>query len=161
MVYPSSSPSHLDFEIFAKYSTRVATRETIMDMDHMETREMVMDMDHIKAGEMVMDMDMATVRLTTLVLAMELDVEKLRVTIVLLLVELVDIVHKTMSGMMQVPNIKRVLTMALVMSRVLATMVYLMVQALGLDLDLSGMDLMVDMGKSLVQGLSLFSVRGS
>jgi hypothetical protein len=147
--HPSISPSRLDFEIFEKYSTLVSTRETVMDMDHMETREMVMDM------------DMATVRLTTLVLAMELDVEKLRVTIVLLLVELVDIVHKTMLGTMQVPNIKRVLTMALVMSRVLATMVYLMVQALGLDLDLSGMDLMVDMGNSLVQSLSLFSVRGS
>jgi hypothetical protein len=149
VVYPSISPSRLDFEIFEKYSTLVSTRETVMDMDHMETREMVMDM------------DMATVRLTTLVLAMELDVEKLRVTIVLLLVELVDIVHKTMSGMMQVPNIKRVLTMALVMSWVLATMVYLMVRALGLDLALSGMDLMVDMGNSLVQSLSLFSVRGS
>jgi hypothetical protein len=120
-----------------------------------------MDMDHMETREMVMDMDMVTVRLTTLVLAMELDVEKLRVTIILLLVEMVDIVHKTMSGMMQVPNIKRVLTMALVMLRVLATMVYLMVWALGLDLALSGMDLMVDMGNSLVQSLSLFSVRGS
>jgi hypothetical protein len=98
VVYPSSSPSHLDFEIFAKYSTRVATRETIMDMDHMDTREMVMDMDHIKAGEMVMDMDMATVRLTMLVLAMELSMEKLRVTIILLLVEMVDIVHKKCQG---------------------------------------------------------------
>jgi hypothetical protein len=60
-----------------------------------------------------------------------------------------------------VPNIKIFLTMALVMSRVLAIMVYLMVQALGLDLALIGMDLMVDMGKSLVQSLSLFNVRGS
>jgi hypothetical protein len=60
-----------------------------------------------------------------------------------------------------VPNIKRFITMALVMSRVLATVVYLMVQALGLDLALIGMDLMVDMGKSLVHSLSLFNVRGS
>ena len=161
MVYPSISPSRLDFEIFAKYSTRVSTRETIIDMDHMETREMVMDMDHIKAEEMVMDMNMVTVRLTMLILEMELSMEKLRVTIILLLVEMVDIVHKTMLRMMQVPNIKQFLTMALVMSWVLATMVYLMVRALGLDLALSGMDLIVDMGNSLVQSLSLFSVRGS
>jgi hypothetical protein len=100
VVYPSISPSRLDFEIFAKYSTRVATRETIIDMAHMEKREMVMDMDHIEVGEMVMDMDMETVRLTTLVLEMELSMDKLRVTIILLMVEMVDIVHKKMSGMM-------------------------------------------------------------
>jgi hypothetical protein len=60
-----------------------------------------------------------------------------------------------------VQNIKGFLTMALVMSWVLATMVYLMVHALGLYLALIGMNLMVDMGKSLVQSLSLFNVRGS
>jgi hypothetical protein len=100
VVYPSISPSRLDFEIFAKYSTCVSTSETVMDMDHMETREMVMDMDHIEAREMVMDMDMVIVRLTMLVMAMELSMDKLRVTIVLLPVEMVDIVHKKMSGMM-------------------------------------------------------------
>jgi hypothetical protein len=94
-----------------------------MDMDHMETREMIMDMDHIEAKEMVMDTDMATMMLTMLVLEMELAMQNSRVIIILLLVELVDIVHKTMSRMMQVPNIKQFLTMALVMSRVLATMV--------------------------------------
>jgi hypothetical protein len=55
-----------------------------------------------------------------------------------------------------VPNIKRFLAMALEMSRVLATMVHLTIQ----DLALSGMNLMVAMGKRFVKSLPLLGVRG-
>jgi len=104
----------------------------------------------IEVRETVMDMDMATARLTTLVLTVEPAMEKPGAATVPVLVELVNTIHKTVPGTTRVPNTKTVPAMALVMQRVLATVVQLMVRALGLDLAPSGMALMVAMGKVVI-----------